>query len=75
MTPSRHSAQLKKESFARALEYSLKALAIDPQNTKASFREAQARIGLKQTEAARKILAGLQKVSSPRDAEFRVDDV
>jgi hypothetical protein len=65
---------LKKEAFNRALEYSLAALTIDPDNTKASFREAQARIGLKQIEPARKILQGLQKVSLSLLFQQNLDD-
>ncbi|GAA5969169.1 hypothetical protein JCM11641_007497 [Rhodosporidiobolus odoratus] len=54
---------LKQEKWKRAFDCCQQAKKIDEKNTKANFREAQARIGMGEVNAGRKILEELQKTN------------
>ncbi|KAI5478635.1 tetratricopeptide repeat protein 9C [Pseudohyphozyma bogoriensis] len=54
---------IKKEKWKRALECALEVQKIDPDNFKAKFREAQARIGLGEISKGKKMMEDLQKTN------------
>ncbi|GAA5832563.1 hypothetical protein JCM5353_002190 [Sporobolomyces roseus] len=56
---------IKLERFQRALECAQAAQKLDEKNQKASFREAQARIGLGQIPKGKAILEEMQKTNGP----------